>query len=133
MSKKNVVTVDMACNDFKAFLLKLGVKEGKIDEFLSVESPREMIHNMFKDGDLRLTENTELIQLLSDGQELKFTPRRPKIVDLNRIKPPHYDRMDAENQALVKVSWLTGATVKELQENYYESDLAFAIQLCNFL
>ena len=69
---------------------------------------------------------------MEDGQELKMTSRRAKLIDLNRIKPPHYDKMDDESKRLVKVAFLTGISYKQLSEDYYLSDLGLAITLTNF-
>ena len=136
--KKNTLSKEIVLNDMISFLSRMEIDEEKVKEGLLSQDENgatflDDIHAMFNDGSLEMdVDGVSLIQTLRGGDKLKFTPRRAKVSDLNRIKPPNYDRMDAENKRLIPLSFLTGKTYHELID-YYASDLQFGLSLCVFL
>lgn len=133
MAKKQPkITEEIVKNDMKSFLCNFQ-KEGKVEKFLNDKSITDMFLEMFREGELMLNEEGELVQELSDGQKFVFKKKRPKLKDLNAIKPRNYDSLDEDMKGLVKVSFITGKSFKELTEDYYASDLEFAKVLCYFL
>lgn len=135
MSKKNemVVTDEMAFNDMRTFLETMKLRSDRIDKFVGDQAVKDFIPKFFKDGTLRLEDETNcLIQTLDDGKEIKIHPARPTMRDLNLVKPPNYDKLDAENRDLVNISFLTKIPFRSLQEDYLSSDLEFCRNMCLF-
>lgn len=133
MAKKQPkITEEIVRNDMRIFLLNFQ-KERKVDDFLKDNSVMDLFLEMFQEGELFINEDGILVQELSDGQKFEFGIKRPKPKDLNAIKPRNYDSLDEERKALVSVSFITGKSFKELEENYFDSDLSFSRILCNFL
>jgi len=135
MSKKLVITDEMAINDLSRFLSGMGISQDRIDKFIESElisangGPAgfmETCRLTFNEDDCTLT------QKFDGGRDLVWKAKRPKLVDLNRIKPQGYDNLDDESKQLIPVSFLTGKTYRELIENYYPGELTPAIIFTGF-
>lgn len=130
MSKKNVITEEMAQNDMRTFLEEMKASPERIESFLSKMNGQ--LAEFFKVGGISLNEDKQLVQEFRHGEKLIFTPKRPKIQDLNSIKPPNYDKLDIEMKQLIPVTFLTGRTYRELVSNFYVGDLDFAVMMTSF-
>lgn len=128
--KKSIITEEMASNDMRAFLEEMNANPSKIESFL--EKMQGSLAEFFITGGISLNEEKQLVQKFRNGAELVFTPKRPKVKDLNAVKPPNYDQLDVEMKELIPVTFLTGKTYRQLTEEFYDGDLEFAIILTRF-
>ena len=135
MSKKLEFTEEVVERDLVNFLLKMSTKKDSIGEFLKESEMVKTLLPMFRSGELKIEEKGDKILLIQkvDEGEIIMTAKRAKLGDLNRIKPPNYDKLDEASKRLVKVSYLTGIPYNSLLNDYYVSDLGLAITLTNFL
>lgn len=136
MSKKKLeFTEEVVKNDLIKFLSGMNMRADEVEEKISKIGMVEELTPLFNSGELRLEEGDVLclVHTLSDGVEIKMRSKRAKLIDLNRIKPPNYDKMDRETRELVRVSYLTNIPFDSLLKDYYISDLQLATVLCNFL
>lgn len=135
MGKKLEFTEEVVERDLVNFLSKMSTKKDSIGEFLKESEMVETLLPMFQSGELRIEEKENKVLLIQkvEDNEIVMTAKRAKLGDLNRIKPPNYDKLDEESKRLVKVSYLTGIPYTSLLNDYYISDLGLAITLTNFL